>query len=207
MKIILPEKGLIKSPFVLRSQEKRLVAERFRTVDTSVQFRMGAGVPGDVNRGHPASIQPAIIDPNSPPTAYGQAVVIDGATNGARPIGAGDGALTEIWGVTVRPYPIQQPTTANSYGEAPYGTSAPPALQPVDVLRGGYVMVSVNTSVAAPVKGGAVYIWYAASGGGHVQGGFEGGATGGSTIALDSSYQWNSPPDSNGIAELICSKF
>lgn len=198
-KLLLPERK-IKSPYV-----KRLVAEKFRTVDTAFTFRMGAGFAGDINRGHPASIQACLIDPNSPPTLYGQAVVVDAGTQGVRPIGAGDGALTEIWGVTVRPYPIQQATTANNYGEIPYGAGAPPSLQPVDVLRGGYVFVPV---VGNPVKGGAVYIWYAASGGGHTQGGFEAGATGGSTIALNAAdYYWNSPPDSTGVAELICNKF
>jgi hypothetical protein len=202
MKLILPEKTIF-APYVKR----RLVAEKYRTVDTAFQFRMGAGVAGDVNRGHPASIQPCLIDPNAPPTAYGQAVVVDAASEGVRPIAAGDGALVDIWGVTVRPYPIQQSTTANNYGEVPYGGAGVPALQPIDVLRGGYVMVQVNTLVASPNKGGAVYIWYAATGGGHIQGGFEGGATGGSTIALSAAYAFNSPPDANGIAELVISRF
>lgn len=204
-KLYVPEKaGIIAAPFV---HKRRLVAESFRTCDTAIQFRMGAGFPGDVNRGHPASIQPCIIDPNSPPTAYGQAVVVDATTDGVRPIGAGDSALTEIWGVTARPYPIQQATTANQYGEVPYGGAGVPSQQPVDVVRGGYVMVPVNISVATPTKGGAVFIWYAASGGGHTQGGFEGGATGGSTIALSNAYSWNNAPDSGGIAELILNRF
>jgi hypothetical protein len=198
MKLIVPEKGIY-APFVKR----RLLAERHRTIDTAIQFRMGAGFPGDVNRGHPASIQPCAIDAASPPTAYGQAVVVDAASEGIRPVGAGDGALVDIWGVTVRPYPIQQATTANQYGAVPYGGAGVPLQQPVDVLRGGYVMVPV---VGAPAKGGAVFIWYAASGGGHTQGGFEAGATGGSTIALSNVWNWNSPADPNGIAELICSR-
>lgn len=176
---------------------------RFRTCDTSFTFRMGAGFAGDVNRGHPASIQPCLIDPNAPPTAYGQAVLVDATSQGVRPLVAGDIAVTEIWGVTARPYPIQQPTTANNYGAAPYGSITPPALQPIDVLRGGYIMVQV---VGNPVKGGSVYIWCAASGGGHTIGGFEAAASSGNTAALDANYQWNSPPDSSGIAELICSK-
>jgi hypothetical protein len=166
---------------------------------TSITFRMNAGAPGDVNRGHPASIQPCLIDPNAPPTLYGQAVTVDPTTQGVRPLVAGDSALTTIWGVTVRPYPIQQATTANNYGAVAYGNLAPPLLQPIDVMTAGYIFVPV---VGSPVKGGTVYIWYAAASGSHVQGGFEASSTGGSTLTLSTNYAWNSPPDANGNAEL-----
>lgn len=195
---LLTSEGAMSAPF-----KRRLIAERYRTLDTAIAFRMGAGFPGDVNRGHPASIQPCQVDLAAPPTAYGQAVVVDGPSDSVRPISAGDGALTAIWGVTVRPYPIQQATTANNYGAIGYGAGAPPVQQPIDVLRGGYVMVSV---VGQPQKGGAVFVWFAASGGGHVQGGFEAAATGGSTLAV-AGAQWNSPPDANGVAELILNQF
>lgn len=200
MKLIVPEKAsLIKSPHVLRRS-----LGRFRTEDTSITFRMATGFAGDVNRGHPASIEAALNSPANPVTAYGQAVVVDTANSGVRPLSVGDQALTTIWGVTARPYPIQQSTTANNYGAVGYGSVTPPALQPIDVLRGGYIMVSV---VGAPVKGGTVYIWTAASGGGHTQGGFEAVNPAGNGCALDGFYSWNGPADSTGIAELICSKF
>lgn len=208
MKFHKKESGLFipAAPVVLRGRS----LGRYRTCDTSIAFRMGMGFPGDVNRGHPASIQPALNSPINPIAAYGQPCVIDtagGANSGVRPLVAAD-AITEIWGVVVRPYPIQQATTSNQSGAVPYGAVAPPTQQPVDVLRGGYVMVAVNILVASPVKGGAVFIWTAVSGGGHTQGGFEGGATGGSTIALNvNDYQWNNGPDSNGVAELILNKF
>jgi hypothetical protein len=172
---------------------------RHRTCDTAFTFRMGAGVPGDINRGHPVSIQPCLIDPNAPPTAYGQAVLVDPTTQGVRPLVAGDSAVTDIWGVTARPYPIQQATTSSNYGAVGYGGIAPPLLQPIDVMREGYMMVSV---VGAPLKGGIVYIWYAAASGAHVQGGFEASNTGGSTLALSGKYVWNSPADTTGVAEL-----
>jgi hypothetical protein len=203
MKLILPEKGLIAAPFVKR----RLVAERFRTVDTAFTFRMGAGFAGDVNRGHPCSIQPCLIDSASPPTAYGQAVVVDSVSEGVRPIGAGDGAVVDLWGVTVRPYPIQQSTTSSPYGEVPYGGAGVPSMQPIDVLRGGYIFVAVNILNGAVNKGGSVFVWYTASGGGHTQGGFESAASGGNTIALSPAWSFNSPTDSTGVAELICSRF
>jgi hypothetical protein len=195
-------KASIASPFVLRGSS----LGRHRTVDTAFTFRMGTGFAGDINRGHPASIQPCLISPINPVTAYGQAVVVDtagGSNAGVRPLTAGDTALVDIWGITARPYPIQQATSANNYGAVPYGSVVPPALQPIDVMRGGYMMVSV---VGAPVKGGAVFVWCAASGGGHTQGGFEVAASGGNTCALGPAYLWNSPADTNGIAEIVTSR-
>lgn len=176
---------------------------RHRTCDTAITFRMNAGVPGDINRGHPVSIQPCLIDPNAPPTLYGQPVLVDATTQGVRPLVAGDSAITDIWGITARPYPIQQATTSSSYGAVGYGNLAPPLLQPIDVMRGGYMMVSV---VGACLKGGSVFVWVAASSGQHIQGGFESGAGGGSnTAALSGKYAYNSPPDSTGVAEVIIS--
>ena len=188
--------GALAAPFVTRS------LGRYRTVDTSIAFRMNSGAAGDVNRGHPASIQPCLISPINPVTAYGQPVVVDaagGSNQGVRPLSAGDAALTAIWGVTARPYPIQQGTTNNNYGAVNYGNLAPPLLQPIDVMTVGYMMVSVVGNV---VKGGAVFIWTAASGGGHTQGGFESAANGGNTASLSANYQWNNANDANGIAEL-----
>lgn len=201
--LVIPRKMPLAMPAILRHRRS---CGRFRTCDTSFTFRMGAGFPGDVNRGHPASIQPCAIDQSAPPSAYGQAVLVDPTTQGVRPLTTGDYGATEIWGVTARPYPLQQPSApGNNYGEQGYGTITPPALQPIDVLRGGYILVPV---VGAPVKGGPVFVWCAVSGGGHTQGGFEAGGGGGNnTAALDTSYMWNSPPDANGIAELICSKY
>jgi hypothetical protein len=195
---------LIAAPYVLGRS-----LGRHRTCDTAFTFRMGAGFAGDVNRGHPSSIQPALNSPINPVAAYGFGVLIDtagGANGGVRSLNAGDGTiLTDIWGVAVRPFPIQQSTTGNNYGAVPYGTIQPPLLQPIDILRGGYIMVGV---VGACVKGGAVFVWTAASGGGHVQGGFEAVGTGGSTSALNPLlYQFNSPPDGNSVAELILNKF
>lgn len=173
---------------------------RMRATDVAFPYRMGAGFPGDVNRGHPASIEPCLIDVNAPPTVYGQPVVVDPTTQGVRPLSAGDSALTDIWGVTCRPYPFQQSTTSLQYGAVNLGSAGVAAAQPIDVLTGGYIMVAV---VGSTVKGGAVFIWIAASSGSHVQGGFEAASGGGSTIALNTQkFKWNSPPDSSGVAEL-----
>src|SRR3954471_17671646 len=76
---------------------------------TAFTYRMGAGFPGSVNRSHPASIEPSQMDPEAPALMYGVAMVPSADNPGMiRQIGAGDGALTKIYGVAVRPYPIQQ---------------------------------------------------------------------------------------------------
>lgn len=161
-------------------------------------YRMGTGFPGDVNRTHPASILPCLVDASAAPTAFGQAVVIDTTTQGVRPVVSGDSAIDEIFGVTVRPYPFQQQSATN-YGAASFGGGTPPQPGAIDILRAGYIMVNV---VGTPNKGGRVYIWYAASSGSHVQGGFEAANTGGSTLELNENYFFNGPPGSDGVCEL-----
>lgn len=168
-------------------------------------FRMGAGFPGDVNRGHPASIEPTLIDASAPPTSYGQAVLVDSTTEGVRPFAAGDTAITVIWGVTVRPFPMQA-STGTAYGGAAFGAATPPPSGAIDVLRSGYIMgTALPAGASAVVKGGAVFVWCAASTGAHVQGGFESSASGGNTAALDvTRYQFNGPADANGNVEICC---
>jgi len=167
---------------------------------TAFPFRMGAGFAGDVNRTHPASVEPALNDATNPVLLPGLACVASASGNTVRQMAAGDTALTDIWGVLVRAFPTQQVTATLAYGQVAYGAVAPGTVQPVDVLRSGYILVPVNGAV---VKGGAVYIWVAASAGAHVQGGFESAATGGSTMTLSTGRAyWNGPADSTGIAEL-----
>lgn len=165
------------------------------------QYRMGAGFQGDVNRVHPFSVEPVILDPTNPPTFFGEPVAINTASMGVRALAAGDAALTDIYGVLVRPYPSQN-GSIDGFGTFPFGSSTPPALgRPMDVLRMGYIMVRVN---GATRKGGPVFIWIAASAGAHVQGGFEAAAgAAGETIALTlPKTTYNGVPDPNGIVEL-----
>lgn len=175
----------------------------FRTLDAAFTFRVPTGFPGTVNRTHPASIEPALIDPNATIAAYGLGLVVDPTTQGVRTLVAGDSALTSIYGVGVRPYPIQAQSTTN-YGATTFGSAAPPSSQPLDVLKSGYILVSLqNFAVNNSVKDGSVYIWYAASTGAHVQGGFEAAATGGSTLALAQGQTYfNGPAGPDGVAEL-----
>lgn len=165
------------------------------------QYRMTAGIPGDVNRTHPASILPCLIDAALPPTLFGQAVKVDSATNGVTPLTAADDALTDIFGVTVRPYPFQQ-SAATNYGAASFGPGGPPVSGEIDVLRAGYIMVSIPAG-QSPTKGAPVYVWTDAASGLHVVGGFEAVNTGGSVAALNPlKFFFNGPADSQGNVEL-----
>lgn len=176
---------------------------RMKTQDVAFPFRMGAGFPGDVNRNHPASIEPTLIDASAPPTAYGQAVLVDATTQGVRPLAAADQAGTLIYGVTVRPFPAQA-STGGAYGGAAFGSAAPPVTGEIDVLRSGYIMAQLNTAVTnAVVKGGPVFIWVAATSGAHITGGFEPVANSTNTMALDTNkYTYNGTQDANGVVEI-----
>jgi hypothetical protein len=180
---------------------------RMRTRDDAFKFRMGAGFLGDVNRTHPASIEPA-LQSNTPATAFGQPVVIAAdTTNGVRPLAPGDNGLTAIFGITVRPYPLQAATAPNDFGGTQSAGGAitqggtPPAKGAIDILKSGYIIGKLSGGTQ-PAKGGAVFIWVAASSGNHVQGGFEAAATGGSTMALDAKSYFNGPSDANGNVEV-----
>jgi hypothetical protein len=170
---------------------------RMKARDVAFPFRMGAGFPGDVNRTHPASIEPCLIDAAAPPAFFGQAVLVDPTTQGVRPFVAGDVAVTKAYGITVRPYPFQQ-SSGNNYGAAAIGAATAPATGVVDVLRAGYIM---GTVVGNTVKNGQVYVWTAASTGSHIQGGFEAAASSGNTATL-AGATFNGVQDANGNVEI-----
>lgn len=175
-----------------------------RTTDSAIQFRMIAGFPGDVNRTHPASIEPALQNTTHPVLGFGLAVVADGATNSVRQVQAGDTALTGVYGFSVRPFPIQQGTTSNPYGGIGFGSGAPPTNQPIDVLRAGYIITTYG-GAGTPGKGDPVYVWIAAGSGAHVQGAVESQSGGSSTIPLTAAGSvatFNGPPDAQGNVEI-----
>lgn len=160
-------------------------------------YRMGGGIAGDVNRTHPASIEPNVNDTTNPATFYGQAVVYS-STGTVRTVLPTDTALTAINGITVRPFPVQQGTTNQDFGSSQIGAAGIGPANALDILNWGYMTVTVNGS---PVKGGTVYVWIAASTGSHVQGGFEASPTSGSTIQLSNAY-FNSQADASGNVEV-----
>ena len=172
---------------------------RMKTRDVAFPFRMGAGFSGDVNRTHPASIEPCLSDASAPPASFGQAVLIDPTPQGARPFTTGD-ASQAAYGVTVRPYPFQQ-SSGNNYGAAAIGGATPPA-GVIDVLRSGYIMVQVNLGQTAPVKNGAVYVRVAATSGNHIIGQFETAADGTNNV-LVTNANFQGGMDASGVAEIF----
>lgn len=174
--------------------------KRARTTDISFGYRMGAGFPGDVNRTHPASILPGLMDTTNPVAQYGFPVLINTSANSYRGIIAGDSAITKIDGILVRPYPTQQSTGGMA---ATIGAAVPPVGPAVcDVLNEGFIIAKCNNfATVQPTKKGAVYVWFAATSGVHIQGGFESANTAGSTALLTNAF-WNGPGDSAGVAEI-----
>ena len=168
---------------------------RHKVRDIAYQFKMPAGFPGDVNRSHPADIEPALADPTNPPTSFGQAVVGNPVSGGVRALIAGDSGTT-IYGVLARAYPTQQ---ALGGLNSAFGVGGPNANATVSVLRNGYIMVPV---VGAPTKFAPVFIWIGVTGAGHTFGGFEAVAAGVSTAQL-ANASFNGGPDANGVCELI----
>jgi len=196
--------GGLFTPDYERSIPKVQLLGPCKTRDVAFTFRMGAGVPGTVTRTHPASIFQALIDKNAPPLYYGQAVLIDATTLGVRPFAAGDTAVTAAYGITVRPYPLQQ-NTANTLGSASpaFGGGTPPTTGVIDILVSGAILVQINTGNST--KNGVPYIWCAATSGSHTQGLWEVTSSGGNTATLSGNNNsiYNGVQDSSGVVELL----
>ncbi|RRA01902.1 structural cement protein Gp24 [Burkholderia cepacia] len=156
-------------------------------------FRMPAGFAGDLQRAEVATIEPQQIDSAAPPTVFGVAVKL---VNGKiQPINNAADTAALVYGVNLRPYPIQ------GNGTDPLGTSTPPTSGVTDVLKRGYVDVSLGGTTAA-TKGGTVYVRVAAAAAGKPLGGFEAAADGTNTIAMPASWYFTGPGDTYGITEI-----
>lgn len=168
----------------------------FHTQDISYGFRMPAGFPGDVNRTHPASIVPGLVNTSvQAPRLFGDPVLIDTSTNSYRGITASDTSSFACDGFAARPYPTQQTSGGMT---ATLGVGVPATNQPIDILSDGFIIVTCN--VGSPTKGGAVYVYTGTSTGSHVQGGLE--AASGSNLTLITNAFFNGPPDANGVTEV-----
>jgi hypothetical protein len=138
-----------------------------------------------------------LIDASAPPTAYGQAVLVDATTQGVRPLTTADTGLTDVYGVTVRPFPLQQNSATGSFGVA-----TPPITGVIDVMKTGYIVVVLgNGNLTGALKGGTVYIDIVASTGNHVLGNFE-AAAGGTQLTMSNRWAYNGVQDANGYVEL-----
>ena len=159
-------------------------------------FTMPGGIPGDLQRAESGfTAEPAPIEYLSPPTSYGIPVVVDATNLGVRGLINTD---TAAYGVILRPYPLQAATASGFSGAVALGGgSTPPTKGICDVLKRGYVTISV---VGTPAKGGTVYIWTAASSGSHIQGGFEAASSGGNTISAPAYFM--GAADTNGNVEI-----
>ena len=172
---------------------------RSRTGDVAFTYRMGAGFPGDINRTHPFSVLPGLINTTTPPRNYGDPLLINTADNTYRGVLSTDQSATaiNIGGVTVRPYPTQQQSGGMS---SALGAATPPTSGVFDVLREGYIMAKLPSG-STVTKGGTVYIWCAANSGAHVQGALEPAASAGNTVPV-ANAMFTGPCDANGVVEI-----
>lgn len=179
------------------SKKQAIRKGRALTCDVAYGYRMGAGFPGDVNRGVSTRIEPVKNHASTPVPKTGQAAIVDTATNTIRKFAAGDTAVTKVYGITTRDYPTQQQSASDL--NAAFGQGTLQAGQICGVLREGAMMVKVNAGT--PTKDGAVFLWVAADSGNHVQGEFETAASAGNTAAI-ANMRFNGPPDANGNVEV-----
>ena len=130
------------------------------------QYRMPAGFAGDLQRAEAAVIEPQIIDPAAPPAAFGLPVKM--VSGKIQPINSASDVPNSVYGVNLRPYPIQ------GNGTDPLGTSTPPTSGVTDILKRGYVNILLGGSTAA-AKDGRVWVRVANAnaGAGKPLGGFE----------------------------------
>ena len=172
---------------------------RRRTADVAFLYRMSAGFPGDVNRMHPASILPGLVNATNPPAVYGGPVIVNAADSTIRGIIAADGSVTPgpVFGFLVRPFPIQQQSGGMN---ASIGAATPPTSGVIDVIREGYVMGKLPAG-SVVTKGGLVYVWAAAPSGNHVTGQLEPSANGTNTLTINNAY-FVGPADASGNVEV-----
>ena len=169
---------------------------RLVTHDVSYGFRMGAGFPGDVNRTHPFSVEPTMLDTVSPPVAYGVPLLYKQSNNSYRGFIATDVTTPVIiGGVLVRPFPTQQASGGMNIGFGA-GTPAPGV---GDVLNSGYIMSKIPAGQVVN-KNSPVYVWFAVSSGLNIQGQLTGAAAGGA--ALITNARFNGPADADGNVEI-----
>jgi hypothetical protein len=162
-------------------------------MSNAFQFRMPAGIPGDLSRPATATVEAQILDATYYPTVFGVPGTIDSTSLKFRKIKAGDTA-SSVTGLYVRPYPM----TGN--GTDGLGTSTPPVSGIANVLKRGYMTVQLNGATAS-AKNGVVYVRTVANGGNTIIGGIEAAADSTNTFVLANAY-FTGPADSGGNVEI-----
>lgn len=129
-------------------------------------YVMPSGIPGAITRPEVATIEAQLLDQTTPPLAYG--IAVKNVAGKLQPI---SGNTDVPVGVLVRPYP----TSGN--GTDGLGVAAPSKGMPGDLLKRGYISVTVNNFASVPpVKDGVVYIRTGNASTGKVIGNFEAAA-------------------------------
>lgn len=159
-------------------------------MSNAILYRMPYGIPGDVTRQSQATIEAQIYGATAFP-GFGLFGKI--ASGKFVPVGADDTAA-DVYGLLVRPFPIQGANASD-----PLGTAVPPTKGAADVLRRGYATVKCNAGT--PALGGKVYIRVAAAATGKPIGGIEAAAVTDETIEV-AGAQFMSAADAGGNVEI-----
>jgi hypothetical protein len=185
----------------MKLKKNRVRARTLDMASNAILYRMPAGIPGDVTRASMGlTVESQIITPAgqaNAPASFGIGVLIDATTGRVRAPTAGD---TAIYGILVRPFPMQGGAGAGSAGvNDPLGTSTPMSAGPCDVLKRGYIAATVSGPTAA-TKNGPVYCRIVAAANRPV-GALEAAADGGNSFLVAGAY-WMGPADAGGISEI-----
>lgn len=181
----------------------RPVVVSAKTRDVAFPFRMGFGFPGDVNRMHPASIVPGLLDTTNTFSAYGlPALFGDGSTGAAntyRSTVSADGSATplNVAGILVRPFPTQQLSGGVNAG---IGPTTPPSSGVADFLESGFIVVKGRAGMNVR-KGGAVHVWVAATSGPSIRGEYQAAGSTTNTITI-ANAMYTGPADADGNVEI-----
>jgi hypothetical protein len=158
---------------------------------TAFTTRMPAGVVGAISRfGNDTQVEPSLLN-NAAIPAYGQVVKL--VTGKAGALASAD-AGTVAYGWAVRPFPHQSSVNA-------LGAAVPDANSILDVMRRGYMSVSLKNG--APAKGDQVYV-VTTVGGSYAIGDVVASASpaGGGTAVAIPGATFMGPADANGITEI-----
>ena len=155
----------------------------------SYQFRMPAGIPGEVTRSNSAVVEPNIPHATTPPTAFGTfCKMLSGAISKTI---SGD-AASSVYGIVVRPYPT------SNVGSSALGGGSPSTVDPLSVLRSGYANVALARGTA--VRGAQVYLLVTATTG-KLVGDIEDAADAGNCVAVTGCF-FMGAADAGGNVEV-----
>lgn len=158
---------------------------------TAIVTRMPAGFPGAITRSDALTVTQEIIDSGTPPTVFGGVVKL--VAGKLQPIASGDAAAV-VYGLLVRSFPTQSASNA-------YGASTPPTSGIADVIRRGFMAVTLKLGTA--VKAAQAYV-VTTAGGTVVVGDIvtaTSPAGGGTAVAITGAF-FSGPADAGGIVEL-----